>query len=78
MKTPVYGMFRIAAARGDVPAMEGILAAHWGGGLLGAHARSHAEQSRPTFDVNTPLDGFTSLHAAAVEGQAGEQPDHIT
>jgi hypothetical protein len=58
--------------------MEGILSAHWGGGLQGAHARSHAEQSKPTFDVNAPLDGFTSLHAAAVEGQAGKQPEQIS
>lgn len=50
----VAGMFRAAAARGDVRAMQ-IL--------------SHA----PGWEPEAANKGFTALHAAAVEGQAGER-----
>lgn len=46
------GMLRLAAARGDLPAMELLSQAQY-------------------FDPNAAIGGFTALHAACVEGQAG-------
>ena len=48
--------------------MEHILAEHFPAGFL----RAASHHSRSVFDINAPLDGFTSLHAAAIEGQAGD------
>jgi len=47
------GMFRLAAARGDLHTMACL---HAAAGL----------------DIDAARDGFTALHAAAVQGQQGE------